>query len=545
MVRVPGRLFVSVAAVLSAIGLSCPQSGGGQPTVAPQTPTELAVVPPADDLFDSPVAAEEVEDVQEPELDEATGVRVADSETVLEDPDPEGAEEVEETQPIVAVPEQEEVFELAALRKETWVFAEPRWGARKIGYLRSGSVVQRKEKPAGYQHCKKGWYRIEPKGFVCVGKAATLETHHPIVEAAGRAPDRSQGLPYAYAMSEFPTPPFYVRLPSEADQRSVEQDLAKHLKQKRDLSAFESYVGPVPGSLLYERSLPSANGDPRGPDTLYTGRPVPRSGFGLLHVFSWTDRLFGVTTDLALIPLDRTKPVVASTMQGIHLVEDQGLPIAFVRSKASRLYRIDLETRAVEDAGEIPYRQGFPLTGRRVRVGGNVYLEARDGTFLREDPRVVVIPTMKNVPGWATKGRKWIDVSILRQTLVAYEGMRPVFATMVSTGVDGLGDPKETHSTVLGAFVIHTKHVTATMDSDAEGDVYDLRDVPYVQYFTEGYALHAAYWHDSFGTPRSHGCINLSPIDASWLFAWTDPEVPKGWHARLQLHGGTLVHTHP
>ena len=158
---------------------------------------------------------------------------------------------------------------------------------------------------------------------------------------------------------------------------------------------------------------------------------------------------------------------------------------------------------------------------------------------------MVIVPALKEAPSWATRGRKWIDVSILRQTLVAYEGMRPVFATMVSTGADGLGDPKETHSTVLGAFLIHTKHVTVTMSSDESGDVYDLQDVPYTQFFHEGYALHGAYWHDGFGTPRSHGCINLSPHDAAWLFAWTDPEVPKGWHGKLQLRGGTLIHTHP
>jgi hypothetical protein len=232
-------------------------------------------------------------------------------------------------------------------------------------------------------------------------------------------------------------------------------------------------------------------------------------------------------------------------MQGIHLVEDQGLPIAFVQSRVARLYRINLETRAVQDVGEVAYREGFSLSGRRVRVGEHVYLETRDGTFLRENPRIVLIPTMKSVPSWATPGRKWISVSILRQTLVAYEGTRPVFATLISAGADGLGDPKETHSTVLGAFLIHTKHVTTKMSSDEVGDTYDLQDVPYVQYFHEGYALHAAYWHDGFGTPRSHGCINLSPYDAAWLFAWTDPEVPQGWHGKLQLRGGTLVHTHP
>src|SRR5262249_52609579 len=60
---------------------------------------------------------------------------------------------------------------------------------------------------------------------------------------------------------------------------------------------------------------------------------------------------------------------------------------------------------------------------------------------------------------------------------------------------------------------------------------FQLRDVPYIQYFENGYALHAAYWHDVFGTPRSHGCVNLAPVDAHRIFLWTDPPVPEGWHA--------------
>ena len=55
-------------------------------------------------------------------------------------------------------------------------------------------------------------------------------------------------------------------------------------------------------------------------------------------------------------------------------------------------------------------------------------------------------------------------------------------------------------------------------------------DVPWIQYFASGYALHGAYWHDVFGIARSHGCINLAPIDARYVFMWTDPPVPKGWH---------------
>ena len=564
MRALPGRPIVVLSALIAAVGLSCPQTpewvirgtehaaelNPVPSTVALATQTEeLTPVEPQDPEPSEPVEPAELSDPAEP--NEVTTTADPSETDEGEGDDEPVASVVADAGVDAAVANVEEPTAgknhqaLAAIRKEVWVFAKPAWNARKIGYLRAGAVVGRDARPAGFKGCKAGWYRIEPKGFVCVGKNASLNPHHAVVEAAGVRPDRNAGLPYAYAMSNFPPPPFYVRLPSEEEQREVEPDLVKHLRQKRDMTSYEALAGPVPGALLYERGMPSIEGGPRGPQTLYTGRPVARSGYGLLSVFSWTDRLFGVTTDLGVVPLDRTRMITPSTMRGVHLEESLGLPVAFVRSKAARRYLIDPETNAVQDAGEVGYREGFALTGRRLRVGGNVYLETRSGVFIQQNDRVVILPAINNVPGWAKKGRKWIDVSILRQSLVAYEGTRPVFATLVSTGADGLGDPKETHSTVRGAFVIHTKHVTVTMDGDEPGDVYDLRDVPYVQYFMDGYALHGAYWHDEFGTPRSHGCINLSPADAAWLFAWTDPEVPEGWHARLQLHGGTLVYTHP
>ncbi|HWA77859.1 MAG TPA: L,D-transpeptidase, partial [Polyangiaceae bacterium] len=88
---------------------------------------------------------------------------------------------------------------------------------------------------------------------------------------------------------------------------------------------------------------------------------------------------------------------------------------------------------------------------------------------------------------------------------------------------------------------IHTKHVSVTMNSEEAGSEFDLRDVPYVQYFKDNYALHAAYWHDGFGAPRSHGCINLAPLDARWLFHWTDPPVPPAWHGAFSLREGSLI----
>ena len=188
-------------------------------------------------------------------------------------------------------------------------------------------------------------------------------------------------------------------------------------------------------------------------------------------------------------------------------------------------------------------RWAIPLAEGRRKIGGVAYVEAKDGTWLRED-QVVRVEHYQNEPSWAATGRKWIDVSILKQALVAYEGSRPVYVTLVSTGADGIGDPKTTHSTIQGTFLIHTKHVSSTMSSDEVGEEFELRDVPYVQYFEQGYALHGAYWHDRFGTPKSHGCINLSPEDARRLFFFTEPALPPGWHGVLKPLTGTVVFIH-
>ena len=172
------------------------------------------------------------------------------------------------------------------------------------------------------------------------------------------------------------------------------------------------------------------------------------------------------------------------------------------------------------------------LTGE-VRKNGKIRMvETEDGTWMRSKDLAVAVKTSK-YPSFAKGNTKWIDVSIQRQTLTLFEGKTAIYATMVSTGKDGLGDPKTTHSTPRGTFRIRDKHATDTMDSQVLGSEFELNDVPWVQYFKAGYAIHAAYWHTEFGRARSHGCINLSPRDARWLFEWTAPGLPPGW---FQIH---------
>jgi len=124
---------------------------------------------------------------------------------------------------------------------------------------------------------------------------------------------------------------------------------------------------------------------------------------------------------------------------------------------------------------------------------------------------------------------RWVDVDIATQTLVAYEGTRPVFATLVSTG-RALPD----HETPLGVHHVWVKLATSNMDDLEREDVernYSIENVPWVQYFEHSNGFHAAFWHEDFGHRRSHGCVNLSPRDARWLFDFTRPSLPPGWTA--------------
>lgn len=114
---------------------------------------------------------------------------------------------------------------------------------------------------------------------------------------------------------------------------------------------------------------------------------------------------------------------------------------------------------------------------------------------------------------WGAQGEKWIDVNLTSQTLVAYENQTPVYRTRVSSGL-----PQ--YPTVVGTFQIYVKYEKADMSGGYGTDAYYLPDVPYVMYFHGDYGLHGTYWHNNFGSPMSHGCVNLATLDAQWLFNW-------------------------
>jgi lipoprotein-anchoring transpeptidase ErfK/SrfK len=221
------------------------------------------------------------------------------------------------------------------------------------------------------------------------------------------------------------------------------------------------------------------------------------------------------------------------------------LPLAFVHREKAHKY--DLSRLAFDKVGKLEWHSTVQLTGRSKKLGDTRFVEAQDGNWIKDsDVAIAVKPS--ELPSFAKTTKKWVDISILSQTLILYEFTKPVYATAVATGRDGLGDPSKTFSSPRGTFKIREKHVTTTMDAHEVDNKFELRDVPWVQYFEKGYAIHAAFWHDDFGKPRSHGCINLSPIDARRVFLWSDPPVPADWHGAnaSEITGeGTVVHIHP
>lgn len=133
------------------------------------------------------------------------------------------------------------------------------------------------------------------------------------------------------------------------------------------------------------------------------------------------------------------------------------------------------------------------------------------------------------VPEWSPA--LWpqrIDVNLTTQQLVAYEGNLPVLRAPVSTGRNGF-------ETVQGTFRVYAKLLYDDMTGNLQGEEYDVRKVPYVMYFNQGYALHGTYWHDLFGSGvrASHGCVNLPMDKAQWLWEWAQPPWTQAQASRI------------
>lgn len=235
--------------------------------------------------------------------------------------------------------------------------------------------------------------------------------------------------------------------------------------------------------------------------------------------------MFGRSSRGMWIAMRELRPVQPSRFRG-EILEDGVIDFAWVYKdnvfsfaqpagkKTNRLQRLEL-VKVLEEKTE-----------RR-----QTYYRISDGAWVSE--RDVRRARVSQAPSEISTGQRWIDIDLQSQTLVAYVGQQPVFATIVSTGRGRAGSGYETP---VGTHRIWVKLITSSMGNvsdDAAQELYSIEDVPYVQFFSRGVGLHGTLWHDRFGNVQSHGCVNLSPADAQWLFYFTSPMLPAGWRAVL------------
>ncbi len=203
-----------------------------------------------------------------------------------------------------------------------------------------------------------------------------------------------------------------------------------------------------------------------------------------------------------------------SRFQGVLLTEQPQYPFGWFNRNVSP----SPEPNGAPDETVTLYRYDMLTIFAQEQIGEQLWYMIGPDQWVEQSftSRVDVHPPPEGV----APGEKWIEVNTFEQTLAAYEGERMVFATLVSTGRSETWTPE-------GLTRIWSKLPSAPMQNrDTTPDNpgwYYLEDVEWTQYFNGAYALHTAYWHNAFAFTRSHGCVNLPPLDAKWLFEWTTP----------------------
>ena len=411
--------------------------------------------------------------------------------------------------------------------------SDERMGVVRLGYLRKGDVVEAKPQILAKPNCSEGWYELATGGFVC-GKSVTRDLNAKELADAPHPPLTEGPLPYEYALNLTTGTPLYSRKPSRDDRT----------KYERGLPVGRSDGKTAPGD------SPSANGetpwyskegarkqvslnDLQKPEGPVFERMVRGFYLSLDKRVTFPSGHFWRTAAGLYAPFEHLVVHEPKTeFEGVHVAdadEKRKLPLGFILGLHARQYRF---TDGVDKPKRGEHVDRFAivgLTGQKKLFEERVYYETLGGWWTRDLDGTTTKPGPP--PPDLAPGEKWVDVNLSTQSLVAFEGDKPVYATLISSGRHDDNDPVKDHRTRMGSFRVREKHISATMDDDSASDgPYSIEDVPWIMYFNGSYALHGAFWHSAFGHERSHGCVNMTPHDAKELFGWTGPTLPSGWH---------------
>lgn len=393
-----------------------------------------------------------------------------------------------------------------------------------LGWLRIGSLVRLAPSPVKTPTCASGWYRINPEGWVCAGEGVQVSDAPPPASPEVESTQTDPGLPYAYYLVKEPLVAAYHRLPCRDDQRAAEAFAQRYTEIKNKDEAEAARL--LKGELL---------GEPVKPPIVakYLERGFFIAG---IDVEVRASRRFVHTVRGQYAKLSQLEERHGSDFHGLELGGQNKLPVAWAVRAAQPFWMkmfANGSLKALTDESSPPIERLTLLPWiKRERINNDVYHRLEGGRFLKN--WYAAVAERIDPPTGVKEDEPWVHVSISQQTLVVYRGAEPIYATLVSSGLEG-------HDTPLGLFNIREKYVADTMSDlgpDAGDARYKIEDVPWTQYFTGSVALHGAFWHAGFGLRRSHGCINLSPLDARWVFAHTRPLLPDGWHGISTEAGG-------
>jgi len=493
---------------------------------------------------------------------------------------------------------------LFAKRFVVKVHSRPDRDADRLGYLRAGVVIDATTSGpvAVAGGCREGWYELASGGgFVCNGRDVTAFDGRRLPARPPAQPDFDAPLPYRFGRTRRDLTPMYRRLPTDEEAAEFEGYRIPGAEPAADAGegAGEAETPEAPPAVpIVEPGIMPASGSAlvaSSEEEIEAEELIPtlaslegeRGGVLMRRVLRGfivsVDRDIRVrarrywrTLSNGFVPYFALGLVEGSDFHGEPLVPppplpsgadadagtdagiDAGrgrrtpppepvfrLPMGWVTSSKTSGYVRASNGRPRR--GRAPgYHAVFPIVGEETHAD-EAYAVAHDGAMYRVRDIAVARPATE-LPEGVGENDHWIDVNLGQQTLVAYEGLLPVYATLISSG--RIHDPTDTEhnfETPSGLFRITSKHVTHTMDGDHAVDgPYSIEDVPYVMYFQLAYAIHSAFWHNSFGHPRSHGCVNMAPLDARWMFNWASPALPDGWHAIFPTDRdpGTWVYVH-
>jgi lipoprotein-anchoring transpeptidase ErfK/SrfK len=275
-----------------------------------------------------------------------------------------------------------------------------------------------------------------------------------------------------------------------------------------------SAVASLPEKHAYQTAVAAPQRKPAGRNwllpALLTGAACMLFGFIALFVLmspafsSVVSRVSAPvpTQENLWAPVDMTKPEVAPVDVSAFAVQDADTPTAVPTE-------VPATSLPTEEPTQVPTElpTEAPITEESMpapsETPGSMSMEIVEDTATSE-----YVPPKEQYAS-SGNGERWIDVDLTNQRVYAYEGDVVVNSFIVSTGT-------WLTPTVTGKYKIYVKYRSASMS----GPGYYLPDVPYIMYFYKGYGLHGTYWHNNFGTPMSHGCVNLRTDEAGWLFNW-------------------------